>query len=154
MSLSSVSSVSPHDRTVMVWSRCSGVSSRLEQQLGQAEDAVHRRAQLVAHVGDELRLEARRFERLVAGRCQLGIGALALGDVSRHGLEAARPLSSASICTFCPIQTRFAVAVERRELEVGCRARGCRTAARRTAPTSLLASGATRSRKWQPMSDS
>ena len=42
-------------------SRCSAVELRVERQLGHADDAVHRRADLVAHVGEELRLEARRL---------------------------------------------------------------------------------------------
>ena len=40
------------------YSRCSGVSARVERQLGHAEDAVHRRADLVAHVREELALGA------------------------------------------------------------------------------------------------
>ena len=43
-----------------------GVEVGLEQQIGHADDAVHRRADLVAHVGEEVGLEARRLVRLVA----------------------------------------------------------------------------------------
>ena len=46
-------------------SRCSAVRLGVQQQLGHADDAVHGRADLVAHVGQEL----------------------ALGDVGRLGLE-------------------------------------------------------------------
>src|SRR5581483_5134865 len=38
----------------------------VEGELRHAHDRVHRRADLVAHVGEELRLETRRLERLVA----------------------------------------------------------------------------------------
>ncbi len=38
----------------------------IERQLGHADDAVHRRANLVAHVGEELAFRAARFHRLVA----------------------------------------------------------------------------------------
>ena len=57
-------------------SRCSASSVVVEQQLGHADDAVHRRADLVAHVGEELGLEPRRFERRVARRRQLGLDLL------------------------------------------------------------------------------
>ncbi len=43
---------------------CCIVEARLEQDLGDAEDAVHRRADLVAHVGEECRLLARRAVRV------------------------------------------------------------------------------------------
>ena len=40
------------------YSRCSAVEVGVEHQLGHADDAVHRRADLVAHVGQELALGA------------------------------------------------------------------------------------------------
>ena len=43
-----------------------GGERRVEQQAGHADDAVHRRADLVAHVGHELRLEPRGLERRLA----------------------------------------------------------------------------------------
>ena len=63
-----VSSASPELRTVSsVVALLGGRGRRLEQQLGHADDAVHRRADLVAHVGEEVRLEPRGLGRLVAG---------------------------------------------------------------------------------------
>ena len=56
MSLISVSSDSPLVRTISAYSRCSVVRPRVQQQAGHADDAVHRRADLVAHVGQELAL--------------------------------------------------------------------------------------------------
>ena len=44
---------------VSAYSRCSRVEVGVEQQLGHADDAVHGRADLVADVGEELRLGAR-----------------------------------------------------------------------------------------------
>ena len=43
------------------------VSARLEQQAGHADDRVHRRADLVAHVGEELALRLRRRLRRFLG---------------------------------------------------------------------------------------
>ncbi len=51
-----------------------------EQQLGHPDHAVHRGAQLVAHVGEELRLQRGRLERLVARRGQRERRALALDE--------------------------------------------------------------------------
>ena len=53
----------------------------VEEQVGHADDTVHRRADLVAHVGEELRLQARGRQRLVARRRQAGHELLRLGDV-------------------------------------------------------------------------
>ena len=51
-----------------------GVELGVEQQLGHADHAVHRRADLVAHVGQELGLQPRGLERLVAGQRELLLG--------------------------------------------------------------------------------
>ena len=64
-----------------------GVELGVEQQPGHADHAVHRRADLVAHVGQELRLQARGLERLVARDGQLLLGSLSLGDVAQEGVE-------------------------------------------------------------------
>ena len=48
--------------------------------LGEAEDGVERRAQLVAHRGEEARLGEVRFLGAVAGEVAVGLGALELGD--------------------------------------------------------------------------
>ena len=42
-------------------SRCSAVRSVSSSKLGHADDAVHRRADFVAHVGEELALDAVRL---------------------------------------------------------------------------------------------
>ncbi len=57
-----VSSASALFSTVSAYSRCSQVQVGVEQECGHADDAVHRRADLVAHVGEELAL--RRVRRL------------------------------------------------------------------------------------------
>ena len=65
--------------------RCVGGQPGLEQQLGHADDAVHRRADLVAHLGQERALRvAGRLGRL-ARQAQRFFAALALGDVARDG---------------------------------------------------------------------
>ena len=66
-----------------------GGQRRVEQQLGHADHAVHRRADLVAHVGQELALgPARRLGR-VARLPQLLLRALVRGDVAVRRHEAA-----------------------------------------------------------------
>ena len=61
-----------------------------EQQLGQAEHAVHRRPDLVAHVGQELGLGAAGGVGGVAGRDQLVVGA---GDPLERGRQRAGALA-------------------------------------------------------------
>ncbi len=51
------------------------------EQVDRADHAVHRRADLVAHRGQELRLEPGRLERLVAGLGELGLRVLQVADV-------------------------------------------------------------------------
>ena len=53
-----VSSDSPDDLTMSRYSRCSVREVRAERELRHADDAVQRRANLVAHVGQELALRA------------------------------------------------------------------------------------------------
>ena len=68
-----------------------GAELGLDHQVQHADDTVHRRADLMAHAGQEVALaEARRLRRLLrepqlplAG-AQLGIDPLALGDVAQH----------------------------------------------------------------------
>ena len=52
------------------YSRCSAVSP-CPAQFGHADDAIHGGADLMAHVGQELRFQAGIFEGLVAGESQL-----------------------------------------------------------------------------------
>ena len=66
--------------------------AHVEQQLGHADHAVHRRADLVAHVGQERRLHVRRLDRLVARDRQLGGGAVALGHVVEERDPAFAPV--------------------------------------------------------------
>ena len=56
MSLMSVSSESAESLTMSRYSRCSRVKSGVEHQFGHADDAVHRRANFVAHVGQKFAL--------------------------------------------------------------------------------------------------
>ena len=92
MSLISVSSASSAElETVEAKRRCSSVEVAVEQQLRHADHAVHRRADLVAHVGQELRLRPVRGLGLVAGALEFGLAAFELqllalerGDVSAH----------------------------------------------------------------------
>ena len=58
-----------------------GIELRVEQQRCHPDDAVHRRADLVAHVGEELRLQSRRFLGLIRRRSEITVDALAFGDV-------------------------------------------------------------------------
>ena len=58
MSLIVASSSRPLERMVSASSRCCGVERRVGEQIGHPEHAVHRRADLVAHVGEELALGA------------------------------------------------------------------------------------------------
>ena len=60
MSLMTCSRCSADSCTTVAHSRCSGVERRVEQQRRHAQHAVHRRADLVAHAGEELALGAGR----------------------------------------------------------------------------------------------
>ncbi len=59
-----------------------------EEEVGEADDAVERRADLVAHGGEELALGAVARLREVAGLAQLGLAAFRVGDVVERGDEA------------------------------------------------------------------
>ena len=61
----------------------------LEQQLEHAGDAVHRRADLVAHAGEELRLEPRALDRLLARLDERLLGRLPVADVAQDAGEEA-----------------------------------------------------------------
>ena len=60
------------------------VERRVQQQVGHAEHAVHRGADLVADVGHELGLQPRRLERLVARHDELGLRAPALHELAEE----------------------------------------------------------------------
>ena len=71
----------------------------VERELGHADDAVHRRADLVAHVGEELALGAARVLGLALGARQRDFGAPSHGDLVaqlararlEHALRARAP---------------------------------------------------------------
>ena len=86
MSLMMDSSDSPELLTVSTNGRCCASSAVSEQQLGQPQHAVHRRADLVAHVGEELGLRAARVFGGLLGEAQLR---------ARAGAAAARPSRAA-----------------------------------------------------------
>ena len=88
-----VSSESALDWIVSAKSRCCGVSVGVEQQPGHADDAVHRRADLVAHVGQELRLQAGRLERRVA-RARASSASIRLRSVMSRTTDADRRLAA------------------------------------------------------------
>ena len=64
-----------------------GGEVRVGEQRRHAEDAVHRRADLVAHGRQEARLGAVGGFRLLARLPQLGLGAPPLGDVAAGALH-------------------------------------------------------------------
>ena len=68
MSLMSASRAWLDSFTTPRHSRCSAESSSIERELGHADDAVHRRANLVAHVREEITLGLVRALGLVFGR--------------------------------------------------------------------------------------
>ncbi len=69
-----------------------GFAERAEQlaveDLGEADHRIERSSELVAHIGEELRLGAARAFGLVAGLEQLGLLRLAIGDVASDGDDA------------------------------------------------------------------
>ena len=91
-----VSSASPALRTLSAYSRWSGVELGVEQQAGQPDHAVHRRADLVAHGGQERRLRARPVEGGVAGRGELGPG-LSLSSCSSRAVRAKARVSASRV---------------------------------------------------------
>ena len=83
------SSASPEDRMVSANRRCSSVRRGVAQQFGHADDAVHRGADFVAHVGKEGRFGAVRGLGRLAGGFQRGLLFLQLGDVDAQADAAA-----------------------------------------------------------------
>ena len=82
------SSCDPHLAIASSASRCGGVQAAVAlQQLRVAEHAVQRRAQLVAHVGQELALGARRRLGRLLGAAQLGVALAPVGDVAQERAE-------------------------------------------------------------------
>ena len=61
------------------YSRCSAGELGVERELGHADDAVHRRADFVAHVGEKLALRAAPFLGPVSRRDELGVDRHELG---------------------------------------------------------------------------
>ena len=81
MSLMTVSSDSADALTMLQVLALLGGQVGVQGQLGHAEDAVHRRADLVAHVGQELALGPVGGLGRLLGLLQLLLGPLAVGDV-------------------------------------------------------------------------
>ena len=65
------------------YSRCSAVEFGVQHQLGHADDAVHRRADFVAHVGQEFALGPVGLLGRFLGLMQGFLGMLAFGDVAQ-----------------------------------------------------------------------
>ena len=82
---------SPDARTASAYSRCSSVRVGVEQQPAHPDHAVERRADLVAHVRDELGLHARGLDGLLVGTGQLFLRELVLSEIREreadHSLE-------------------------------------------------------------------
>jgi hypothetical protein len=87
------------------------------EQLGVAEHAVERRAQLVAHAREELALRARRRLGRFLGVAQLGFALAALGDVAEERAEEEAVLGADRPRDRDLDRELAAVAMERRELE-------------------------------------
>ena len=87
MSLMTRAAPRPRCCTVSAYSRCSASRSAFEQQVGHADHAVERRADLVAHVGQELGLHARCLQRLVPGHDRSLVGANALDELAHVGAD-------------------------------------------------------------------
>ncbi len=69
-----------------------GVEPGFGQEVGHADDAVERRADLVAHVGQKFALGLRGGEGLFAGAYEFGLRAFVGGDIAHddeHGFDAA-----------------------------------------------------------------
>ena len=74
----------------------SGREVGVEEQVRHADDAVHGRANLVAHVGEEFRFEPHRFQRRIARLFELRGDLVALGDVTTdadHADNLAAPIA-------------------------------------------------------------
>ena len=78
-----------------------GVEVGAEQQLVEPDHGVHRRADLVAHGREELRLQPRRLHRLIAGLRELFGGADPIGDVAAVDHEPANGAVGDADCARC-----------------------------------------------------
>ena len=87
----------PHLEIASSASRCVPVSVAIAlQQLRIAEHAVERRAHLVAHVGQELALGARRGLGRLLRVAQLLVPLAPIGDVAQEGAEEVAVARAAS----------------------------------------------------------
>ena len=95
-----VSSASPLPRMISANSRCSAVERRVQQQTAHADDGVHRRADFVAHRGEE---GALGFVRGSASRKRLALRidapALAAIVLSRRTSFSVKAFSFLMFCT-------------------------------------------------------
>ena len=89
MSLITVSSESADIFTVSRYSRCSACQLGVQRQVGHADDAVHRSANFVAHVGQELALRAvGRFGGFF-GPLQIRLRLFAVGNIDVYAYDPA-----------------------------------------------------------------
>jgi hypothetical protein len=88
MSLMMVSRDSAEDLTICRYSRCSSSSVGVQRQIRHADDAVHRRADFVAHVGEEVALGPAGGLGRVARQDQALLPSNAVGQVD-HGADQA-----------------------------------------------------------------
>jgi hypothetical protein len=75
-----------------------GGQGRLREEVGDAHDRVHRRADLVAHAREEIGLALARALGDGLGLLQLGLDALALGHVARGGEDALQRAAAVVEC--------------------------------------------------------
>ena len=122
-----VSSASPLARMVSTYSRCSAVSGVSSSSAGHADDAVHRRADLVAHARQERALRLRRGLRRLFRGLQLAVGVAHLvaqpADVAAHHREPRQRddhdnqledfLAAVDLIRFQPVEARHHDAVGR-----------------------------------------
>ena len=129
MSLMMVSSALPDLAMTSVKVFWRGVSSVLRQKLRHAEHAVHRRADLVAHIGEEFGLGAiggfgleqrlRRFRESVADRL-LHRPEYPEGDAAEHGEQERRLPRRAAGRSLPSAARRSASSASRARVSMGC----------------------------------
>ena len=86
------------------------------------DHAVHRRADLVAHVGQELGLQPRRLERLVAGDHELLLRAPALDELAEvAGDRPASSLSNSASCAWAASSASSIAPRQRPSVRIGTR---------------------------------
>ena len=147
MSLMMPSSAWPERVTLSTQPPLAVVQRRRREQVGHAEHAVHRRADLVAHRRQELRLREIGGLGLLARPDQLRFRALAFGDVAQNaGEEHSSPLrfTSLTVSSIGNSVPSLRIAVSSRPMPMILASRVLRNAsdiARRAGPVRFRASG-------------